>query len=155
MVSVLVSVSNILVSVLRVVVSVLVSVSKLLVLVLVSNILVSVLRVMVLVSVLVSNILVLVLMVVIFVSKLLLSVSVSNILVLLTFLTSGARPLGMQLQSSVLSAVKGDLHFAYARLSDQLLDEKVYKCVVFNPHLDLRAGGSYTRISVQPAGIQH
>jgi len=44
----------------------------------------------------------------------------------------------------------GDLHFAHARRSDELSDDKVYKCVVFNPHLDLRAGGSYTRISVQP-----
>jgi len=49
--------------------------------------------------------------------------------------------------------IKGDLHFAYARLSDQLSDDRVYKCVVFNPHLDLRAGGSYTRVSVQPAGM--
>jgi len=46
----------------------------------------------------------------------------------------------------------GDLHFAYARQSDQLPDDKVYKCVVFNPHLDLRAGGSYTSITVQPPG---
>lgn len=46
----------------------------------------------------------------------------------------------------------GDLHFAYARRSDELADNKVYKCVVFNPHLDLRAGGSYTRITVRPTG---
>jgi len=47
--------------------------------------------------------------------------------------------------------VVGDLHFAYARLSDQLADDNVYKCVVFNPHLDLRAGGSYTRLTVTPS----
>ena len=47
----------------------------------------------------------------------------------------------------------GDLHFAYARLSDQLSSDKVYKCVVFNPHLDLRAGGSYTRVTVRRPGI--
>jgi len=49
----------------------------------------------------------------------------------------------------------GDLHFAYARLRDQLSDDKVYKCVVFNPHLDLQAGGSYTRVIVTPSGVVH
>jgi len=52
-----------------------------------------------------------------------------------------------------LSYTVGDLHFAYARQSDQLPDDKVYKCVVFNPHLDLRAGGSYTSVTVRPTGI--
>ena len=49
----------------------------------------------------------------------------------------------------------GDLHFAYARLRDQLSDDKIYKCVVFNPHLDLQAGGSYTRVIVTPSGDVH
>jgi len=52
----------------------------------------------------------------------------------------------------VYRTVAGDLHFAFARRSDQLSDNKVYKCVVFNPHLDLRAGGSYTRVTIRPAG---
>jgi hypothetical protein len=44
----------------------------------------------------------------------------------------------------------GDLHFAYAMREDQLSSDKVYKCSVINPYLDISAGGSYTNVTVIP-----
>lgn len=49
----------------------------------------------------------------------------------------------------ILFVSTGNLHFAYTILSDALSADMVYKCVVTNPYLDIKSGGSYTAVSVQ------
>lgn len=52
-------------------------------------------------------------------------------------------------------AENGDLYFAYALREDDLRG-KIYKGVMFNPVVDLTAGGSYTLVKVKPVqgGVQ-
>ena len=45
--------------------------------------------------------------------------------------------------------LSGDLYFAYALREDDLRG-KIYKGVMFNPVVDLTAGGSYTLVKVKP-----
>ena len=44
----------------------------------------------------------------------------------------------------------GDLYFSYVKHSDMKGEGFLYKCNVFNPHLDLTTTGSYSTIHVQP-----
>lgn len=74
-----------------------------------------------------------------------------------TGLELDSAPVKLQTNSRVqINSETGDLHFAYALKEDQLSNNKIYKCSVINAHLDIRAGGSYTRVTVleDPKGLQ-
>ena len=43
----------------------------------------------------------------------------------------------------------GNLHFSYATMADASATGTVYKCVVTNPYLDIKSGGSYTAVTVR------
>jgi len=43
----------------------------------------------------------------------------------------------------------GNLHFSYLKAED-MQGNKVYKCNVLNPYMDLTSGGSYTRLHITP-----
>lgn len=45
----------------------------------------------------------------------------------------------------------GNLHFSYLTMAD-MQDGKLYKCNVYNPHLDLTTGGSYARLEIKGTG---
>jgi len=49
--------------------------------------------------------------------------------------------------SRITNLFSGDLHFAYA-LPEDGLDGRIYKCTTYNPYLDVKAGGSYTQLTV-------
>jgi len=51
--------------------------------------------------------------------------------------------------NDLLVLYTGNLHFAHLRSSD-MQNNKVYKCNVHNPYLDLMIGGSYTRLHITP-----
>lgn len=53
----------------------------------------------------------------------------------------------MTMTSFVYFLFSGDLHFAYALPEDDL-SGGIYKCTTYNPHLDVKAGGSYTKLTV-------
>ena len=43
----------------------------------------------------------------------------------------------------------GNLHFSYLTMSD-MQNNRLYKCNVYNPYLDLTRSGSYTRLQITP-----
>ena len=47
----------------------------------------------------------------------------------------------------------GDLYFAYAMQSDSL-EGKIYKGTTYNQYLDIKAGGSYTKVNVKPGKFE-
>ena len=49
--------------------------------------------------------------------------------------------------SRITNLFSGDLHFAYA-LPEDALDGRIYKCTTYNNYLDVKTGGSYTRLTV-------
>ena len=52
-----------------------------------------------------------------------------------------------------LTLSSGNLYFSYVMKSDEQVgqpgDNRLYKCNVFNSHLDITTGGSYSSISVE------
>jgi len=49
----------------------------------------------------------------------------------------------------------GDLYFAYALKSEDELNGRIYKSTVFNENIDVRSGGSYTRVIVTPGSVSY
>ena len=68
--------------------------------------------------------------------------------------TVDKNPVPLRPSRRIQIADNGDLHFAYAT-ADDALDGKIYKCTTYNPHLDVKAGGSYTKLTVtrNPGGL--
>ncbi len=48
----------------------------------------------------------------------------------------------------------GNLHFAYAKVSDTTTGDLVYKCQLNNPFLDQKVGSCYTKVIVESGGTE-
>ena len=61
--------------------------------------------------------------------------------------TVDKNPVPLRTSRRIQIAANGDLHFAYAQ-PDDAPEGKLYKCTTYNPYQDVKAGGSYTKVTM-------